>query len=41
MDDLEANGIVSPQDGSKPRDVLVESISEENALFDNMYEQKE
>lgn len=41
MDDLEANGIVSPQDGSKPRDVLVESISEENALFDNMYEQNE
>ena len=41
MDDLEANGIVSPQDGSKPRDVLVELISEENALFDNMYEQDE
>lgn len=32
MDDLEANGIVSPQDGSKPRDVLVDSIAVENDL---------
>lgn len=29
MDDLEANGIVSPQDGSKPRNVLVDAIEEE------------
>lgn len=29
MDDLEANGIVSEQDGSKPRDVLITSSKEE------------
>ncbi|MDN6196228.1 MAG: cell division protein FtsK, partial [Atopostipes suicloacalis] len=34
MDDLEANGIVSPQDGSKPRNVLVDSIGEKNEKFD-------
>ncbi|MDN6161870.1 MAG: DNA translocase FtsK, partial [Atopostipes sp.] len=30
MDDLEANGIVSAQDGSKPRNVLVDSPDQEN-----------
>lgn len=29
MDDLEANGIVSAQDGSKPRDVLITHLQEE------------
>lgn len=33
MDDLEANGIVSEQDGSKPRDVLIASSEEENESF--------
>lgn len=33
MDDLEANGIVSPQDGSKPRNVLVDAINEKNESF--------
>lgn len=41
MDDLEANGIVGPQDGSKPRDVLISSISEEDSLFDENYQQNE
>lgn len=36
MDDLEANGVVSPQDGSKPRDVLVDSIEVENDLHQEM-----
>ncbi len=29
MDDLEANGIVSAQDGSKPRDVLIDAFNED------------
>lgn len=29
MDDLEANGIVSAQDGAKPRDVLISPVEEE------------
>lgn len=33
MDDLEVNGIVGPQDGSKPRDVLITSPEEED-IFD-------
>ena len=33
MDDLEGNGIVGPQDGSKPRDVLITSPEEED-IFD-------
>ena len=37
MDDLEANGIVGAQDGSKPREVLVPSILEENDLFEDNY----
>ena len=28
MDDLEANGVVSAQDGSKPRDVLIQKQDE-------------
>ena len=32
MDDLEANGIVSEQDGAKPRDVLIASSEEEETL---------
>lgn len=35
MDDLEANGIVSPQDGSKPRNVLVDLIDEKKEISDN------
>ena len=33
MEDLEGNGIVGPQDGSKPRDVLITSPDEED-IFD-------
>ncbi len=32
MDDLEANGIVGPQEGSKPREVLIVSSDEEDFL---------
>lgn len=45
MDDLEANGIVSAQDGSKPRDVLVDLVDQENELhqenLDKLNEDKE
>lgn len=41
MDDLEANGIVGAQDGSKPRDVLISSIIDENELFGESYQQDE
>lgn len=41
MDDLEANGIVGAQDGSKPRDVLISSILEDNSLFDESFHQNE
>ncbi len=41
MDDLEANGIVGAQDGSKPRDVLISSVLEENNLFDENCQQNE
>lgn len=38
MDDLQANGVVSPQDGSKPRDVLIASNEgeDEQVLPDSM-----
>jgi len=41
MDDLEANGIVSEQDGSKPRDVLIPSTEEENEPFNSETTQTE
>ncbi len=37
MDDLEANGIVSEQDGAKPRDVLISAPEEEEEPYDQIY----
>lgn len=41
MDDLEANGIVSEQDGSKPREVLISTPEEEEETFNQEYTQPE
>ncbi|SHE46520.1 DNA segregation ATPase FtsK/SpoIIIE, S-DNA-T family [Atopostipes suicloacalis DSM 15692] len=35
MDDLQANGIVSEQDGAKPRDVLIDSVEEEEEIMNH------
>src|SRR5699024_10556513 len=35
MDDLQANGIVSEQDGAKPRDVLIDSVEEEEEIINH------
>ena len=36
MDQLEKAGIVSPQEGSKPRTVLVSSLDELQGILDNL-----
>lgn len=41
MDDLEANGIVGTQDGSKPREVLISSVLEDNDILNETYQQSE
>src|SRR5690625_596639 len=41
MDDLEANGIVSEQDGAKPRDVLISAPEEEEEPYNQEYTQPE
>jgi S-DNA-T family DNA segregation ATPase FtsK/SpoIIIE len=41
MDDLEANGIVSEQDGAKPRDVLISAPEEEEEPYNQEYTQTE
>lgn len=41
MDDLEANGIVSEQDGAKPRDVLISDSAEEEELHPQEHTQTE